>query len=179
MRRKKFGFTLVEIMVSVFLASFIFGVVLFLYLGSQRSFDSGRIYSDIYADARLALDWMSRDIKGASEIVSAADSSLVLKISSIYADDIIPGKYDQLTYSIYQPTASDIPLLKRTMDADANSSRYIPGDNPKTTTIANNISSLIFTSAGTYVTIELTASRTRLNRTYQETLNSVVKLRNK
>ncbi|MCK4244216.1 MAG: prepilin-type N-terminal cleavage/methylation domain-containing protein [Candidatus Omnitrophica bacterium] len=174
--RKRTGFTLVEIMVSVVLASFILGVILFLYLGSQRSFDSSRTYLDIYADARLALDWMSKDIKWATQVLSAwggyttSTNCLVLEIPSIDTNrDIIPDEYDYLIYQL------NLANLERIMDAYGTGSSRIDNTN----VIANNISSLIFSSAGTYVAIELTASRTRLNRTYQETLNSVVKLRNK
>ncbi len=174
-----------EIIVSVVLASFIFGIILFLYLGSQRSFDSSRIYSDIYADARLALDWMSKDIKWATQVLSAwggyttSTDCLVMEIPSIDttgdiidADgDGIPDDYDHL---IYQLNSTN---LERIMDADDT----VPnkGRSDHTNVIANNISSLIFTAKSSYIVIELTASRTRLNRLYQETLNSVVKLRNK
>ena len=187
MRSDKSGYTVVEVLISVAVASVLFSVILFLYLRGQQSFDANRTYLDVYADARLAADWMAKDIKGATQVLpvwggyTTSGNSLVLEVPSIDASgDIVSSLYDHLIYQVNSAT------LERIVDAEIGSSRL-----DETKSVANNITALTFSSGGITldgigdlstvdnIGLSLTAGRTSLGRTYQETLNSVIKLRNK
>ena len=100
MRSDKSGYTVVEVLISVAVASVLFSVILFLYLRGQQSFDANRTYLDVYADARLAADWMAKDIKWATQVLpvwggyTTSDNSLVLEVPAIDASgDIVSSLY--------------------------------------------------------------------------------------
>ncbi len=145
------GFTLVEVLIALGLSTIVLGLVFSIYIGQQRNFLVGNSYINIHQDARMAMDWMAKDIRWGIELLpshgaySTSNSCVVLKIPSIdSAGDVIDIDNDH-DYLIYKLNTSDPSKLERTIDAkDGVSSRA-----DETRTVAENISSLTFSYNGT------------------------------
>jgi len=174
------GMTLVEVLIASVIALMIGGVVVAAFLSGQRSFVSGTTLMEVHGDARVAMDWLSRDIKWAHQVVmgsvtigadtyTTGASELVLSIPSVDASgDIIDGLFDTVVYTL---NATD---LMRIVAPDPGSSRTQLSD-----TIANNVTNLRFTTAADNIAVSLTAQKTVLGgRTLSETLSTSVALRN-
>jgi Tfp pilus assembly protein PilW len=191
---KEAGFTLTELLVAIGMGIIVIGAIFSFYLYNQQSFTSASAYVEINTAARLAMDWMSRDLRWAQQLITnktinsqyyiTGTEEIILKIPSIDSSgDIIDGVFD---YVVYHLSQSDSTKLERIIDANALSSRV-----DETRIIANNISSLTFSSAGTElsnipdvttltnVAIELTTSKVASRRTLSQTVSSTIKLRNK
>ena len=117
------GFTLVELLVAIGLSTMFAGVVMSLYLVSRQSLEIGNASSEIHASARLAMDWMSKDIRWgkrirASRLVgtqtyTTGDSELILEIPSIDANENIIDINTTFDYIIYHRDGSDPTQLQR------------------------------------------------------------------
>jgi prepilin-type N-terminal cleavage/methylation domain-containing protein len=175
MGNPKRGFTLMEVLVAVSIAVFTLAVIISLYLASQQSFTMGTTFLEVHGGARVAMDWMVKDIRWATQASTPAIDELSLEIPSIDGSGDIIDIDNTFDYITYQLNATDPTRLERTVNADALSSRV-----DETRIIANNVSSITFNSSGSNIAIALTTSRTVLGgRTLQETLNSTVELRNR
>jgi len=173
------AFTLVELLVAMGVATMIGSVIIAAFITGQRSFISGTNFLEIHGDVRVAMDWMVRDIKWASQTLTSVTIStstyftganeLVLSVPSIDgSNDIITATFDTVVYTV---TGTD---LVRIVEPDVTSSR--PADNK---IIANNVNNIQFAVAADNIGIVLNVRKTVLGgRVLDETLATNVSLRN-
>lgn len=187
------GITLVEVLVTVTIVSFMILAMLSLYVAGQRYFMNGSAKSDVLRDNRHVLSYISRDVKEAIQVMPSWDvyatstDCLILQVPSLDASGIIVDIDSQFDYIIYQLNSEYPNRLERIIDAnDGVSSRE-----DSSRTIATRVNSFQLSSGGielsgvadfsqvACVDITLVANQNLLGRTFQETLKTGVKLRNK
>lgn len=193
--RSKIGYTLSEVLVAAVISVLLLGAIFMSQILGRQIFDLSSAFVDVNSKARIAMDWMVRDARWANQIAasrtfgvetySTGDSVLILEIPAINGSgDVLDSIYD---YFVYYLDPLDSAVLKRTVDADAASSR-----SNGTRTVANNVNALVFSSGGTGLSsvadvtavTKLQISLTTLGsaagmRTVSEQLNTEVDLRNK
>lgn len=143
MMNKK-GLTLIEVQVALAIAVLTFMAASSLYIFYWRTIETGNAVLDIYSSSRIAMGWMAKDIRMASQIVpnhssyTTSDSSIVLQVPAINATgSVIASHYD---YIIYRLQSSN---LYRIIEKDASSSRL-----NENRIVARYCSSLTFSSDG-------------------------------
>ncbi len=136
------GMTLVEIQFASAIAVLILLAALSLYIFNWRSFALGNAMLNSYANSRIAMEWISRDVRWAAQVVAShgsyatSDNTVVLQVPSIDASGhVIGAHYDYITYQVQSGE------LHRIVEKDALSSR--PNENR---IAARNCSSLNFSS---------------------------------
>lgn len=194
--KKKFspeGFTLIEMLVVVGIVAFIVLALLSFYVSGQKYFISQSARADNLRAGRQVLNWISRDIKEGIEVLSsyntytASDSCLILKVPSVDSSGVIIDIANDVDYIIYRPNPSRSNRLERIVDAkDGVSSR-----SDVTRTVADKVGSIVFSSGGIglgsvsdftqvfSVNVALTNRQSWMGKTYQDTFNTMIKLRNK
>jgi type II secretory pathway pseudopilin PulG len=196
LRPKKFkskGFSLIELLVIVAIASFIILTILSLYSIGQRYFLSGSARTDVLRNTRQVRNWISRDIKEGIQVLPSWDvyttsnTCLILQVPSLDSNGLIIDIDNEFDYIIYRLNSEYPSRLERIIDAkDGVSSR---ADTSRV--IATEVSSFQLSSGGvdlsavsdfsqvSSVYITMITAQNILGRTYQETLNTRLKLRNK
>jgi len=198
MKRKKKksipkGFTLVELTVVVALMAVIMLILMSLYVTGQQFLITESARNDVIRDNRYVFDWISRDIKGAVQVVSSWDAyttssnCLILRIPSVDSSGLIIDIENELDYIIYRLNSEHPNKLERVVDAkDGVSSRV-----DSTRVLATRVNSFLLSSDGVELSsvadltqvasidIAMTTKQNRLGRDFQQTLDSTVKLRNK
>jgi len=198
MKRKKKksipkGFTLVELTVVVALMALIMLILMSLYVTGQQFLMTESARIDVIRDNRYVFDWISRDIKGAVQVVSSWDAyttssnCLILRIPSVDSSGLIVDIENELDYIIYRLNSEHPNKLERVVDAkDGVSSRV-----DSTRVLATRVNSFLLSSDGVELSsvadltqvasidITVTTKQNRLGRDFQQTLDSTVKLRNK
>jgi len=198
MKRKKKksipkGFTLVELTVVVALMAVIMLILMSLYVTGQQFLMTESARNDVIRDNRYVFDWISRDIKGAVQVVSSWDAyttssnCLILRIPSVDSSGLIIDIENELDYIIYRLNSEHPNKLERVVDAkDGVSSRV-----DSTRVLATRVNSFLLSSDGVELSsvadltqvasidIAMTTKQNRLGRDFQQTLDSTVKLRNK
>ncbi len=196
LRPKKFkskGFSLIELLVIVAIASFIILSILSLYSIGQRYFLSGSARTDVLRNTRQVLNWISRDIKEGIQVLPSWDvyttsnTCLILQVPSLDSNGLIIDIDNEFDYIIYRLNSEYPSRLERIIDAkDGVSSR---ADTSRV--IATEVNSFQLSSGGvdlsavsdfnqvSSVYITMITAQNLLGRTYQETLNTGLKLRNK
>jgi len=114
------GFTLVELMVGIALATLLLLGVASMYLFSLKSFTAMSNYSELNARNRYACDIVTRDIRSATGVTSATSRQLVLRLggadltydydedagtftrSYLGRDEVLLEGVDSLSFSLYQ-----------------------------------------------------------------------------
>ena len=114
------GFTLVEMMVGIALASLLLLGVASLYLFSLKSFTAMSNYIELNARNRYASDIVTRDIRSATGVTSATSQQLVLRFggadltynydedagtltrSYLEQDEVLLEGVNSLSFSLYQ-----------------------------------------------------------------------------
>ena len=184
------GFTLIETMMSVLLCSVVLGTIISVFMAQHKSFYVGNAYIDLSREARMAMDWMTSDIRWASKLLpshgpySKSNSCVILELPSIdpATGDVIDviNKHD---YIIYTQNGTN---LLRVVYPDASSKRAA-----ETRTAALYVGSLLFSSNGTglgsigdprtikMLDVTLTTRKTILSQNLSNTLSTAIKLRNK
>ena len=170
--KKSSGFTLIEVLIASAIAAVIGAVIVVAFISGQNSFVMGTNLLEIHVDARVAMEWIVRDVQWANDGVITyigGANVLVLSIPSIdAANDIKDMYFDSVVYTLNGTN------LMRLVEPDAVSSRI-----PASDTIANNITNLQFTALAKNVAVSLTAQKTVLGgRVISETLNDSIKMRN-
>jgi prepilin-type N-terminal cleavage/methylation domain-containing protein len=185
------GLTLIEVLVSLAIFSLMVVALLTLYTSGQRQFINGSLHSDVLEDSRYPLAWIGPDVRVATQVAASwgsyttSSSELVLQVPSVSADGLIIDAEQDSDYIIYRLTGDS---LERIVDAkDGVSART-----DETRRLAAGISALSFTyyaysgvqltsdfQLATSVKMSVTAVATGFQRTFQESLNSRFKLRNK
>ena len=196
LRPKKFkskGFSLIELLVIVAIASFIILSILSLYSIGQRYFLSGSARTDVLRNTRQVRNWISRDIKEGIQVLpswdvyTTSDSCLILQVPSLDSNGHIIDIDNEFDYIIYRLNPEYPSRLERIIDAkDGISSR---ADTSRV--IATEVNAFQLSSGGvdlsavsdfsqvSSVYITMITAQNILGRTYQETLNTRLKLRNK
>jgi len=187
------GLTLIELLIVTAIVSFIMIALLTFYAAGQKYFITESARADVLRSSRQALNWISRDIKEGIEVLSSydtyttSDNCLILKVASVDANGIVIDIANDFDYIIYRVNPAFSNRLERIVDAsDGVSSRA-----DVTRVIADNAGAFVLSSGGTglgsiadfslvyRINISLTTSQTWIGKTYSETLNTMIKLRNK
>jgi prepilin-type N-terminal cleavage/methylation domain-containing protein len=187
------GITLIEVLVTVSIVSFLMLAMLSLYVAGQRYFLNGSARSDVLRDNRHVLNYVSRDVQEAIQVMPSWDvyttstDCLILQVSSIDSNGLIIDIDSQFDYIVYRLNSEYPNRLERIIDANDGVSYRT--DSSKT--IATRVSSFQLSSGGvdlsavssfdqvSSVDITLVTTQSQLDRTFQETLKTGVKLRNK
>jgi prepilin-type N-terminal cleavage/methylation domain-containing protein len=191
MRSDQKGFSLVELLVATAVGCAVMGMTLSLYTQGREIFEQGVNFQQVHEAGRTAMDWMSRDIRVANQVVSSVTigantyttgpNEVVLAVPGIdgsgYPID------DVSDYIVYHLNADDPTILERTVDADASSSRA-----EGTRTIARNVESFTLSVDGealsgssTVDNIDIalvTSTLSSKGREVLETVNTNVTFRN-
>ena len=164
-----------------------------LYVAGQRYFMTGNAQADILRDNRHVLNYFSRDVKEAIQVLPSWDvyttssSCLVLQVPSLNPTGLIIDIDNQFDYIIYRLNSEYPNRLERIIDAnDGISSRE-----DSTRVVATRVNSFELRSEGVELSavsdftevssldVILITTQNLLGRTFQETLRTGVKLRNK
>jgi prepilin-type N-terminal cleavage/methylation domain-containing protein len=184
------GFTLIEMLIGLLIMSIMVMGLLSLYSKGQAQFMNENIQGDILESNRYPMAWLARDVKSATQVATSwttyttSASTLVLQIPSVDANGLIIDVTSQFDYVIYQ--LSNLKLQRivdaGTGSARADGSRYLATDvtglalafyDASDATLSSNFN----TAASVRAT--LTANHKGFQRSFQGTLNSKFKLRNK
>ncbi len=192
------GITLIEVLIGMVLMVIVVLALFSLYNTGQKYFVNQNIKSDILNNNRVTLTWLSRDIKEAIQVIpgpidingtsySTSSGTIVLRVPSIDADGIIIDIDTDFDYLVFQMNPEDTTQIIRIVDGKDGVSSRVDGNR----VLAENISSLELGFLDSYgvavsdysetaiVDIGLTSLRKGVQRTYQETVNTQTKLRNK
>ena len=192
------GITLIEVLIGMVLMVIVMLALFSLYNTGQKYFVNQNIKSDILNTNRVTLTWLSRDIKEAIQVIpgpidindtsySTSSGCIVLRLPSIDADGIIIDIDTDFDYLVFQMNPEDATQIIRIVDGKDGVSSRADGNR----VLAENISSLELGFLDSYgvevsdladtaiVDIGLTSLRKGVQRTYQETVNTQTKLRNK
>ncbi len=187
------GITLVEVLVTVTIVSFLMLAMLSLYVAGQRYFMNGTARTDVLRDNRHVLNYVSRDVQEAIQVMPTWDvyatssDCLILQVPSVDSDGLIIDIDSQFDYIVYRLNSEYPNRLERIIDANDGISNRVDSSR----TIATRVSSFQLNSGGvdlsavsnfdqvSSVDITLVMTQNQLGRTFQETLKTGVKLRNK
>lgn len=192
-KSKPEGFSLVELLVTVTISSFMIVAMLSLYVAGQKYFMTGSARADVLRDNRQVLNYISRDVKEAIQVMPSWDiyatssDCLILQVSSIDSSGLIIDIDNQFDYVVYRLNSEYPNRLERIIDANDG----VSNREDSSRTIATRVSSFQLSSGGvdlsavssfdqvSSVNITLVTTQNQLGRTFQETLRTGVKLRNK
>lgn len=195
------GITLIEVLIGMVLMVIVLLALFSLYNTGQKYFVNQNIKSDILNNNRVTLTWLSRDIKEAVQVIpgpidingtfySTSSGSIVLRLPSIDANGIIIDIDNEFDYLVYQMDPENSTQIVRIVDGKDGISSRVDGNR----VLAENVSSLVLVfldsdgmeilnpldySDTAIVDIGLTSLKKGVQRTYQETINTQTKLRNK
>lgn len=195
-KKKKFnpkGLTLVELLVVLALSALIILALVTLYTSGQRYFINQDAQAKVLREGRYVLDWIARDIKEAVQVVpswnghTTSTNCLILKVPSVDASGLILDIENHFDYIIYRRKPEDPKRLERILDAKDGFSSLTDD----TRQLAERVDAFLLSYKGvelssvgdlstvSSIDIALSTRQTRQGRDFQETLNTVVKLRNK
>lgn len=83
------GFAVFELLVAAAIALIVLVMGIIVYVGSDRSFRFGQQAISSEADLRLAMDWVTRDIRGAEDITISGDTVTLEMPSAVSSDDVV------------------------------------------------------------------------------------------
>jgi len=187
------GITLIEVLVTVTIVSFMVLAMLSLYVAGQRYFMNGSARSDVLRDNRHVLNYISRDVKEAIQVVPSWDvyatstDCIILQVPSLDSNGLIIDIDSQFDYIVYRLNSEYPNRLERVIDANDG----ISNREDSSRTIATRVNSFQLSSGGielsgvadfsqvACVDITLITTQNQMGRTFQETLSTGVKLRNK
>jgi len=187
------GLTLIELLVVLALSALIILALVTLYTSGQRYFINQDAQAKVLREGRYVLDWIVRDIKEGIQVVqnwngyTTSNNCIILQVPSVDASGLVIDIQNEFDYIVYRQKPEDPKRLERILDAkDGVSSRV-----DSTRQLAERVESFYLSSEGVELSsvgdlstvfsidIGLTTKQTRYGRDFQETLNTVVKLRNK
>jgi len=197
-RRHTRGLSLIEVLIGMVLMSIAILALFSLYNTGQKYFANQDAQVDILNDSRLTLTMLSRDIKEAVQVVpgpvdvggtnySTSANCIVLKVPSVDADGLIIDIDNDFDYVVYIVNPSNSKELQRIVDGKDGVSFRLDGNKLLTGNIDSLVLSFLDTDGVTVadyadsaiVDIALTILKKGVQRTYQETMNTRTKLRNK
>ena len=197
-RRHTRGLSLIEVLIGMVIMSIVVLALFSLYTTGQKYFANQDAHVDILNDSRLILTMLSQDIKEAVQVVpgpvdvegtnySTSANCIVLKVPSVDADGLIIDIDNHFDYVIFRVNPINARELQRIVDGKDGVSSRLDGNK----LLTGNIDSLVLSfqdadgeTVGDYaesaiVDIALTILKKGVQRTYQETMNTRTKLRNK
>ena len=167
--------------------------ILSLYMAGQKYFFNQSNRADSIDDSRFPGIWISRDIRGALQVVdtvasyTTSSNTLILQVFSLDENDnIIDGTFD---FIIFRQNPDNPNFLEQIIQADAASSRR-----DGTRTLADSLDSLAFfyydednqltadyalVANINFVITSRKSSIFKGGQSFQESFNSWAKLRNK
>lgn len=197
-KRKTKGLSLIEVLIGMVLMSIAILALLSLYNSGQKYFTNQDARVDILNDSRTTLTWLSRDIKEAVEVVtgpidvggtsySTSSTCIVLKVPSVDADGLIIDIDDHFDYLVYRVNPDNTAQLQRIVDGKEGVSSRLDGNRVLSINILSLALSFLDADGGAVtdygdsaiVDIALTTLKKGIQRSYQETMNTRTKLRNK
>jgi len=197
-RRHTRGLSLIEVLIGMVLMSIAILALFSLYNTGQKYFANQDAQVDILNDSRLTLTMLSRDIKEAVQVVpgpvdvggtnySTSANCIVLKVPSVDADGLIIDIDNDFDYVVYIVNPSNSKELQRIVDGKDGVSSRLDGNKLLTGNIDSLVLSFLDTDGVTVadyadsaiVDIALTILKKGVQWTYQETMNTRTKLRNK
>lgn len=197
-RKHMRGLSLIEILIGMVLMSIAVLALFSLYNSGQKYFTNQDARADILNDSRLTLTMLSRDIKEAVQVVtgpvdvggtiySTSANCLVLKVPSLDANGLIIDIDSHFDYLIYRVNPNNSKELRRIVEGKDGVSSRLDGNKLLTGNIESLVLTFLDTDGGTVsdyaesaiVDIALTVLKKGIQRTYQETMNTQTKLRNK
>ncbi len=192
-RSKPKGLTLMELLVTVAVVSLVMTALLSMYSAGQRYFAGESVKLEELRDIRHVQNWMTRDIKESVQVLpswdvhTASDSCLILRIPSIDASGYIIDIENDYDHVVYRLNPEMPTRLERIVDAkDGVSTR-----SDTSRLLSSQVSSFLLSSGGVNlssvadfsqiacVDIALITQQNMMGRSYQETLQTGVMLRNK
>ena len=192
------GLSLIEVLIAMVLMSIAMLALLSLYNSGQKYFTNQDARSDILNDSRITLTLLSRDIKEAVQVVpgpvdvggtfySTSANCIVLKVPSVDADGLIIDIDNHFDYLVYRVNPDNSTELLRIVEGKDGVSSRVDGNKLLTRNMDSLVMSFLDTDGGTVtnfaesaiVDIALTILKKGIQRTYQETMNTRTKLRNK
>ncbi|MQY60693.1 hypothetical protein GH153_02505 [bacterium] len=192
-KSKPEGFSFVELLVTVTISSFMIVAMLSLYVAGQKYFMTGSARSDVLRDNRQVLNYVSRDIKEAIQVIPSWDvydtstDCLILQVPSVDSSGLIIDIDSQFDYIVYRLNSEYPNRLERVIDANDG----VSNREDSSRTITTRVNSFQLRSGGvelsavssfdqvSSVDITLVTAKNLFGRTFQETLRTGVKLRNK
>lgn len=184
------GISLVELLMGAGLASFLIIVFISLYLGHFKIFSNQNMSMDVASQIKLGLDEIANEIRESQTVVTTCancgsdQTSATILILRLWPLDTSSEPFEPTTsdydYIIYKLDPIDNTEFMKRVLPDPTSSRK--ADNR---IIATNIAGLQFTYnnadpvQATEVTVSITGTKTAFGRTYTQTHEKQVLLRNK
>jgi len=191
MKRARAGFSLLEALIALTILTIMIGAILSFYAKGQQTFINESAQAEAIEQTRYPLAWITRDVKLSTAIEASWGSyatsadTLILRVPSVNSSGLIidlETSWDRVIYRI------DGNRLVRIVDAlDGVSARV-----DRTRVLGDGMASLAFAyydgggavlstnlNSATSVQPTLTARRHGSQRTFTESLNTKVKLRNK
>lgn len=159
MKREK-GFSLLEVLITLLILAFIVGGIFSVLWVSDISWDSVSGTLDVQQAVRQAMQNVTRELRQArpSDVtILNAGRTVTFRVP---LDNNIPPNYSQLiTYDL-----SGAQIIRNSAGINY--------------TLANDITSLIFSRSGAEVTIQIGAQKTVRQKTYSWSLTEKARLRN-
>ena len=188
---RKGGFSLIEMLIGLVILSLLVVALLSLYSKGQQQFINENARAEILEDSRAPFAWIARDVKSAIQVAAnwggytTSDNTLVLQVPSVDSKGLIidvDADFDYIIYLVSNNRLQRIIDAKEGTSARVDGSRYL-ADNVTEIRVTyfddadNELSSGFDTAAS--VNVSLSTSLEGFQRTFQESLNSRFKLRNK
>jgi prepilin-type N-terminal cleavage/methylation domain-containing protein len=185
------GFTLIEMLIGLAIISLLIVALLSFYSKGQQQFMNQNIQSDVLEKSRYPLALIAQDVKSAIQVVTAwgsyttSSNTLVLEVPSVDSSGLIIDVNSQFDYVIYRVSNRRLQRIydaKEGVSARVDGSRNLADDitglsityyDPSDNTLSSN-----FATAAS-VRVSLSTARKGFRRTFQESMNSKFKLRNK
>lgn len=197
-RKHQRGLSLIEILIGMVLMSIAVLALFSLYNSGQKYFTNQDARADILNDSRLTLTLLSRDIKEAVQVVtgpvdlggtfySTSANCIVLKVPSVDTNGLIIDIDSHFDYLVYIVDPNNSKELRRIVEGKDGVSSRLDGSKLLTGNIELLVLSFLDTDGGTVtdyaesaiVDVAITILKRGIQRTYQETMNTQTKLRNK
>lgn len=142
MRINNKGITLIEIIVTIAIASLVLALIFNLFFYNYRLFNKSSSLASVQHDVRMAMDYVISELRNVSEISITNDSNLYL----YYIDaSLLKSKYSSVrlvTFSLYVPSGQNCYVLIKIEGNDENSNNsYILSSKILLTNVSNLTSS--------------------------------------
>jgi len=187
------GFTLIEMLIGLAIISLLIVALLSFYSKGQQQFMNQNIQSDVLEKSRYPLALIARDVKSAVQVAATcpggsyttSSNTLVLEVPSVDSSGLIidvNSQFDYVIYRVFERKLQRIYDAKEGVSARIDGSRNLADDitglsityyDPSDNTLSSN-----FATAAS-VRVSLSTARKGFRRTFQESMNSKFKLRNK
>jgi len=185
------GFTLIEMLIGLAIISLLIVAILSFYSKGQQQFMNQNIQSDVLEKSRYPLALIARDVKSAAQVAATwgsyttSSNTLVLEVPSVDSSGLIidvNSQFDYVIYRVFNRKLERIYDAKEGVSARVDGSRNLADDitglsityyDASDATLSSN-----FATAAS-VRVSLSTARKGFRRTFQESMNSKFKLRNK